>query len=153
MILDVRDVDEIKQEGRVKHDLNIPLSGLETNLEVLLKITKHETLELLCRSGSRAAIAKEKIENASKEPISVKVIEGGLKGVNSGNIIKGNAKTKISIMRQVMIIAGLMIATFSVIGTFINPLFHWAPTIIGTALFLADLSGICPMAIVLGKTP
>lgn len=153
MIIDVRERDELAKEGRVEGALNIPLNELNNNLEAIKNITSNETLELLCRSGSRAQIAKDKLLNLKIDATKIKVIEGGIKGVDAGKVIKETPKTGLSIMRQVMIVAGLMVAGFSLLGIFANPLFHWAPTAIGTALFLAGLSGICPMAILLGKMP
>ena len=153
MIIDVRDTEEIKKEGRVKEALNIPLNELKNNCYAILKLGSKENIQLLCRSGSRAKIAKGLLESEAKETISLEIIEGGLQGLGSGKVIKSNGNISISIMRQVMIIAGLMVFAFSLAGFFFNPLLHWAPTIIGAALFMAGLSGVCPMAIILGKMP
>ncbi|MCM8537778.1 MAG: rhodanese-like domain-containing protein [Lentisphaeraceae bacterium] len=153
MIIDVRERDEIQKEGRLESALNIPLSELENSLKALGDLAKNNEIELLCRSGQRAKIAKEKIVNAHDGEINLKVLEGGIQNIPKDQLIFGQSKTSLSIMRQVMIVAGLMIAFLSVVSLFANSLFSWATFAIGSALFLAGLSGICPMAIILGKMP
>ena len=57
------------------------------------------------------------------------------------------AETKIwTVDRIVFLIAGIFVATFTILGTFIHPEFHWATLFVGSMLMFFAITGYCPMA-------
>ena len=69
-VLDVR--DEIELRGfEIPNSINIPLSGLRSNLD---KLKNKECLNILCKAGKRAYIAEQILRCNN---ISSKIIDGG----------------------------------------------------------------------------
>jgi hypothetical protein len=65
----------------------------------------------------------------------------------------GKVSFAIPIMRQVQIVAGGLILTFSLLGFLMNINFFFGALFVGGGLFYAGLSGNCMMATMLGKLP
>jgi hypothetical protein len=56
-------------------------------------------------------------------------------------------------MRQVQIVVGLCVATFTALGAFVNPWFLVVPGFMGCGLLFAGATGTCGMAAMLGVMP
>jgi len=65
----------------------------------------------------------------------------------------GKVRFTIPIMRQVQIVAGGLILTFSILGFLLNINFFFGALFVGGGLFYAGISGNCMMATILGKLP
>jgi len=63
------------------------------------------------------------------------------------------AKAPVPLVREVMMAAGAMLATFTALAALVNPWFLAGTGFVGMGLFIAGLTGICPMATVLSKMP
>ena len=154
VLIDVREPDEFKNE-HIAYALSVPLSSLEHGLK-MLNIPSSKTILFQCLKGSRGQGACERIQGLGSHENKVMNIEGGIeewKAQNLPVISLSTTTPKISIMRQVQIIAGLLIALCVMLGFMgLNTGFVLAG-VIGAALFFAGLSGWCGMALVLSKMP
>lgn len=61
IIVDVRTVEEWKEDGHTDCSVNYPLDQFESKIE---ELKKYDKIILVCRSGNRAGIAKEKLKAA-----------------------------------------------------------------------------------------
>jgi phage shock protein E len=61
IIVDVRTVEEWINDGHANCSVNYPLADLDKKIETL---KAYEKIVLVCRSGSRAGVAKEMLEQA-----------------------------------------------------------------------------------------
>lgn len=57
------------------------------------------------------------------------------------------AETKIwTVDRIVFLVAGILIATLTLLGIFVHPGFHWVTLFVGGMLMFFAITGYCPMA-------
>ncbi len=85
LILDVREANELTEKGRVPDALHIPRGLLEASAdpqspaanERLTAARDGTTVDVLCASGARAALAAATLERMGYR---ARVIEGGLEG-------------------------------------------------------------------------
>ncbi|CTQ34511.1 rhodanese-like domain-containing protein [Jannaschia rubra] len=83
LVLDVREPDELSEKGRVPGALHIPRGMLEANAdpdspvanETLTAERDGRTVDVLCASGARAALAAATLDRMGYR---ARVIEGGL---------------------------------------------------------------------------
>lgn len=107
---------------------------------------------VLCRSGGRAGNVAKQLQDMGRADVFA--IEGGLTGWKAQGLpTVANASAPMPLMRQVMIVAGSMVAGFTALGVWVNPLFLAGAGFVGLGLAFAGISGICPMAKVLGAMP
>lgn len=52
-----------------------------------------------------------------------------------------------SVERCIFLIAGMLVALFSILGFILNPAFHYASLFVAGMLVFFSLTGYCPMAI------
>lgn len=69
IIVDVRTVEEWKDDGYARCSVNYPLDELGTKVESLMA---YDEVMVVCRSGSRAAVAKEMLEQAGIKQVENK---------------------------------------------------------------------------------
>ena len=158
LLIDVRETDEFKAE-HIAHALSIPLSNLENGMNQLNMI-EGQTLIFQCLKGGRGQMACERVQAMDKFQHNIVNLDGGIKGWKQAGLpvldpflSSGSKGHKISIFRQVQIIAGLLISIFVALGFYgINAGFILAG-LIGIAFLLAGLTGYCGMAILLAKMP
>ena len=95
LILDVREANELEENGRVPNALHVPRGLLESNAdpqspmadERLTGIRDGGIVDVLCASGARAAMAAATLDRMGYR---ARVIEGGLEGWrNAGLPIEG----------------------------------------------------------------
>jgi rhodanese-related sulfurtransferase len=141
-IVDVRTPDEFAQE-HIPGSTNIPLDSLPA---AVARLQSQPKVILSCRSGNRAAIACQQLEQLNLSDLSL--LEGGLMGWKAANRPTVSLKKGFSVMQQVQIIVGLMVLT----GTFVESLWLLAP-IAGAGMLVAGLTNTCMMASLLSKMP
>jgi rhodanese-related sulfurtransferase len=147
-LVDVREPDEHRREhvaGAALHPSSaFSVTGFPAS-------TDRCTL-VLCRSGNRAGKVAAALREAGRTDISV--VEGGLTGWQAAGLpVVRDARAPLPIVRQVMIAAGTLIVTFTVLAAFVNPWFLAGTAFMGAGLAFAGLTGICGMATVLAKMP
>ncbi|MEC8067362.1 MAG: rhodanese family protein [Pseudomonadota bacterium] len=156
ILIDVREPDEFKAE-HIAYALSVPLSSLEGGFQ-MLEIPSDKTILFQCLKGSRGQMACQRIQGMDSCKNNVMNIEGGIEAWKAAGLpVIGASVTKktakISIMRQVQMIVGFLIA-FCVLMGFTGMTFAFILAgVFGAALCFAGLSGWCGLAILLSKMP
>jgi rhodanese-related sulfurtransferase len=148
-LLDVRTPGEY-EAAHISGAYNVPLDTLgEHGAE--LRATVDEPVVLVCQSGQRARKAEEALRTAGMP--NLHVLDGGVNGwVAAGQpIIRG--ATRISLERQVRIVAGTLAAAGGLLAVTVNPLFALVPAFVGSGLVFAGVTDTCGMAMVLSRLP
>jgi glyoxylase-like metal-dependent hydrolase (beta-lactamase superfamily II) len=106
---------------------------------------------LLCRTGSRAAMAREALERLHIGGLSV--IEGGIEAYKAagGKVERGQGV--LSLERQVRIAAGAIVLTGVLLAWFVHPGFVWLSGFVGAGLVFAGITDWCGMGLLLAKAP
>lgn len=155
VLIDVREADEFKAE-HIAYALSVPLRSLEEGFK-FLAIPTDKIIFFQCLKGTRGQQACERIEGLEQCQNTIMNIEGGIEAWKENNLPVISASCKkssgLSIMRQVQIIVGGLVALFVLIGlSGITPAFIIAG-ILGGALCFAGLTGWCGLAMLLSKMP
>ncbi|WP_017712243.1 rhodanese-like domain-containing protein [Prochlorothrix hollandica] len=149
VLVDVREPGEHRGEN-IPQACCCPLSSLEPSQ--LPPVADHQTLVLHCQSGMRSTKAAEKLLAAGYS--SVIHLEGGLNGWKAAGLpTQVDATAPISMMRQVQIVAGSLVVTGTLLGTFVAPGFLILSGFVGAGLVFAGVSNTCAMAALLSKLP
>lgn len=146
-LLDVRTPGEY-ESAHIRGAYNVPLDTLgEHGPE--LRATVTEPVVLVCQSGQRARKAEDALKSAGMP--NLHVLDGGVNGwIAAGNpVVRGAAR--ISLERQVRILAGALAATGALLGLLFNPLFAIVPAMVGLGLVFAGVTDRCGMALLLSR--
>jgi rhodanese-related sulfurtransferase len=149
LLLDVRtpaEYQEMHINGAVLH----PLS--ELNLEHIKQLLhgKSEGV-VVCRSGSRARQASEKLLSAGLS--NLKVLEGGVAAWEAAGLALVRGKRAISLERQVRIAAGALVVIGAILSYFVNPAFITLSAFVGAGLMFAGITDTCGLAMALTRMP
>ena len=147
-LIDVRTPAEFG-EVHVSFARNLPL----TELEPAQFTGRHasEPLYVICRSGSRANQACQKL--ASAGVANVVNVEGGTQAWEQAGLPVKRGQKAISLERKVRIAAGTLVATFGVLAVLVHPYFALAAAAVGGGLVFAGVTDTCGMALVLARMP
>lgn len=153
-IIDVREKDEFEAE-HIEHSIHVPLSNFLSVAPGILNHLTERKIILMCRSGNRARLALNQIQQLGyNDKISAQVYEGGiLEWKKQGKPTIQNKATHFPIMRQVQLVAGSMVLITTILGVLINPWFLAITAFFGTGLTIAGLTGFCGMAHLLALLP
>ena len=148
-LLDVRTPGEY-ESVHIRGAYNVPLDRLgEHGAEIRTNVA--EPVVLVCQSGQRARKAEEALKAAGMP--NLHVLDGGVNGwVAAGNPVIRGAE-RLSLERQVRILAGSLAALGGLLALFINPLFAILPAFIGSGLVFAGVTNTCGMALALARLP
>ncbi len=137
------------KEAHIEGVINIPLDELKSHLN---ELADKREIYIHCRSGNRSGKAVELIK---KSGIKADIFEmqGGLLAWEEMNFPIKSVTNRIPIIRQVMIVAGLLIIVGVLLAQFVHPLFIYLPVVVGLGLLISGISGWCGMALVLAKMP
>ena len=148
-IVDVRETDEHRREH---------VAGASLFPTSIFSVTEFPAQQpgqrvlVLCRSGNRAGKVVDALRAAGRTDVSV--IEGGITGWSKAGLpVVRNAKAPIPLVRQVMIVAGVLLIAFTALAVLVNPWFMAGTGFIGLGLTFAGSTGICAMATILAKMP
>lgn len=146
--IDVRSLDEF-QSGHVPGARCVPLEELEATLTSL---PKDHWILLGCQSGRRSQQAFERLRALGFQNLAE--LAGGFSAWQAAGLpVTAARKSSIPIQRQVMIVAGALVATGTLLGAFLHSGWLALPAFVGLGLFQAGLSGWCGMARLLEKMP
>lgn len=147
-VIDVREFSEFNSE-RIADAQLMPLSNFEKHAD---EIDHTKPVYLICRSGTRAKQAAEKL--TKKGFTDIHVVQGGMMAWAGANlpVIKGESKVW-SLERQVRFTAGLLVLLGVVLTVFVHPYFLVIPAFIGAGLAFAGATDWCGMAMLLAKMP
>jgi rhodanese-related sulfurtransferase len=148
-LLDVRTPGEY-ESAHIRGAYNVPLDTLgEHGPELRAMVT--EPVVLVCQSGQRARKAEDALKSAGMP--NLHVLDGGLVGwIADGKPVIRAAK-RISLERQVRILAGALAASGALLALLFSPLFALVPALVGTGLLFAGVTDSCGMALVLSRLP
>ena len=148
-LLDVRTPGEF-ETVHIPGAYNVPLDHLaEHGREISVNVA--EPVVLVCQSGQRARRAEEALRGAGMP--NLHVLNGGVAGwVAAGQpVVRGTER--LSLERQVRIVAGSLAAAGAFLALFVNPLFAIVPAAVGSGLTFAGITNTCGMAMLLGLLP
>ena len=129
----------------------VPLDSLNPSAVMDTRADKGQPLYVICRSGSRAGKACEKLVAAGFTDI-VNVEGGTLAWEKAGlDVVRG--KKTISLERQVRIAAGALVVLGTVLGAFVSPWWLILSGFVGSGLVFAGVTDTCGMAMMLAKMP
>lgn len=148
-LLDVRTPGEY-ETAHIAGTYNVPLDLLpEHGAEIRASVD--EPVVLICQSGQRARKAEEALRSAGMPHLHV--LDGGVTGwIGAGHPVIRGAE-RMSLERQVRIVAGALAATGGILALLVHPLFALLPAIIGSGLVFAGVTNTCGMAMLLAKLP
>lgn len=148
-LLDVRTPAEY-ESAHISGSYNVPLDTLgEHAAEIREEVDA--PVVLVCQSGSRARRAGEALERVGMP--NLHVLDGGLNGwVAAGKPVR-RGRERISLERQVRIVAGALAAAGGLLGVKAHPRFGLLSAFVGGGLVFAGVTDTCGMARVLSKLP
>lgn len=148
VIVDVREPDEIR---RTSVSSFVPVPSSVAGADRFPPSVEGKRMLVLCQRGGRATNVARALVAAGRTDVSV--VAGGMDGWISAGMPVVRGGGGVPVIRQVMIAAGVMVAGFTALGAFANPWFLAGAGFVGCGLAFAGISGICPMAKVLGAMP
>jgi rhodanese-related sulfurtransferase len=148
-LLDVRTPGEY-ETVHIRGAYNVPLDTLGEHADEI-RSTVDEPVVLICQSGSRARKAEEALKRAGMP--NLHVLDGGVNGwVAEGRPVQRGV-SRISLERQVRILAGALAATGALLVLTVNPLFALLPAFVGSGLVFAGVTDTCAMGLALARLP
>ncbi len=148
-LLDVRTPGEF-ESAHIEGAYNLPLDQLGEHQRELARV--NDPVVLICQSGGRARQAEQLLTQAGLGQL--RLLEGGMNAwTAAGNAVHRGGRPRLSIERQVRIIAGLLVTLFSLLAWKVSPLFALVPAGIGLGLTYAGVTNLCGMAMILTRLP
>jgi rhodanese-related sulfurtransferase len=148
LLVDVREPAEHAGE-HIPGSILLPLSKFDP---AQMPITAEKKVVLYCRTSNRSQQAAQKLLDAGHQEVTH--LRGGLGNwKEQGFPTKVNKNAPISLMRQVQIVAGSLVFTGTMLGTFVSPLFLILSGFVGAGLMFAGITDTCAMAMLLAKLP
>src|SRR5688500_19038385 len=128
-VLDVRTPGEF-ESVHIRGAYNVPLDTLSEHSAEISGVSA--PVILVCQSGGRARRAEAALKAAGMA--NLHVLEGGMGAWVAAGLPVGGGKRRLSLERQVRIIAGTLAATGGILGFFVNPAFALIPAFVGSGL-------------------
>lgn len=146
LLVDVREPGEHKQE-QIPGSISVPLS--QFNPQQIPDSNKQ--LVLYCQTGQRSAKAAQILTAGYSE---VTQLRDGLNAwKTAGYKTKVDRNAPISIMRQVQIVAGFLVLTGVLLGTWVASSWYILSGFVGAGLMFAGITNTCAMGMLLAKLP
>jgi rhodanese-related sulfurtransferase len=106
---------------------------------------------LICRSGKRAALARQNLQAAGCTDLEV--LEGGVDAWAAIGLPVVRGAEVMSLERQVRITAGFMVVAGVVLGIWVHPALLGLSAFVGAGLMFAGITDWCGMAMLLARMP
>lgn len=146
-LLDVRTPGEFESQ-HIPGAYNVPLDTLgEHAAEIRAGVS--EPVVLVCRSGQRALRAEEALKAAGMR--NLHVLDGGMAAWTAAHLPVRESRPRMSLERQVRIVAGALAAVGAVLALAVNPLFAVLPAMVGLGLVHAGTTDSCMMGFCLAR--
>ncbi|MDH6062657.1 rhodanese-like domain-containing protein [Umezakia ovalisporum] len=147
-LIDVREPSEYTAEHIPGAKL-LPLSEFRPEQ---VPFQPHTKVVLYCQAGNRSHQAAQKLINAGFADFTQ--LEGGITAWKKLNYATNfNKNAPISLMRQVQILAGLLVFTATILGAFVSCWFLILSGFVGVGLIFAGVTNTCAMARLLARLP
>lgn len=147
LLVDIREADEFARR-HVSGALSLPLSKFGT---APLPVVAGANVIFTCRTGMRTANC-----GILAAPVTgtAYVLDGGIDAwAAAGFPVEANARAPLEMMRQVQIVAGLLVLLGVVLGFLVRPEFYGLAAFVGAGLTMAGITGFCGMARLLAFLP
>jgi len=145
-LVDIRAADEHARE-RIPGATNLPLDRIEDLPCDQSPVIFH------CKSGMRTDANAARL-SAAAAAAPAYLIGGGIDGWRrDGRPVLADKSQPLEIMRQVQIVAGILILTGVILGFLWSPAFFGLAGFVGAGLLMAGSTGWCGMAHLLGAMP
>jgi rhodanese-related sulfurtransferase len=149
VLVDIREADEHARE-RIPGARNIALSRLDHSEFA----TEGSAIILHCRSGARTMSNAARLAAKAGPDCEAYMVEGGLDAWRRAGLpTLIDLSAPIDIQRQVMIVAGSLVALGTMLGLTVSPWLFGVPLFVGCGLTFAGITGICGMARLLAYAP
>lgn len=149
-LIDVRTPAEFR-EMHITFARNVPLDRLDpARLASERNGRTAQPLYVVCRSGSRARQASEKLAAAGLEVVNV---EGGTLAWEAAGLPVIRGQKTMSLERQVRIAAGSLVLLGAALGIFVHPYWIALSAFVGAGLIFAGVTDTCGMGMLLAKMP
>ncbi|MEO7473885.1 MAG: rhodanese-like domain-containing protein [Gemmatimonadales bacterium] len=147
-VLDVRTAGEY-ESAHIAGAYNVPLDALAEHAAELRSV--REPVVLVCQSGQRARQAEAALQGAGMADLHV--LDGGMNGWISAGRPAVRGPRRISLERQVRIVAGSLSALGGVLALGVSPWSALPPAAIGSGLVFSGVTDTCGMGLVLARLP
>jgi rhodanese-related sulfurtransferase len=148
-LIDVRTPAEFR-ELHVPFARNVPLDRLQPG-SPHLQPRSGQPLYVICRSGSRATAACQKLLAAGYA--NVVNVEGGTQAWDEAGLPVVRGQRTISLERQVRIAAGSLVLTGALLGYFAHPAWIGLAALVGAGLVFSGITDTCGMGLLLARMP
>ena len=147
-LLDVRTPGEY-ETAHIPGAYNVPLDGLGEHAREIRGVS--DPVILICQSGQRARVADEALRQSGMA--NLHVLDGGVNGwIAAGQPVVRGAQ-RLSLERQVRVVAGALASVGGVLALLVNPWFALLPSLVGAGLVFAGITNTCGMALLLSRLP
>lgn len=148
-LLDVRTHAEF-ESAHIEGAYNVPLDSLSEHAAEIAADRDTEFV-LICQSGARARKAEEALRASGLSRLHV--LDGGMNAWLAAGKNARLGPRRVSLERQVRIVAGAISALGALLALTIDPWFALVPLFIGSGLLFAGVSDTCAMAMLLARLP
>ncbi len=148
-LLDVRTPGEY-ESAHIAGAYNVPLDTLGEHAEEI-RAAAGAAVVLVCQSGARARRAEEVLKGSGMP--NLHVLEGGMSGWVAAGHPVNRGRERLSLERQVRIVAGGLAASGAALALLVNPMWALVPAFVGSGLVFAGVTDTCGMAMVLARLP
>ena len=148
-VVDVRTPAEFATV-HIRGAYNVPLDTLAEHAAEL-RAHVDEPLILVCQSGQRARKAETLLRTAGIERLHL--LEGGIQRWEQAGLPVRRGTKKVSLERQVRMVAGGIAAAGGLLAVVVNPAFGWIAAMVGGGLVFAGATDTCGMAMLLARLP
>lgn len=148
-LIDVRTPAEY-ESAHIAGAYNVPLDALPEHSREIAE-ERSTDFVLVCQSGARARRAEEALRAAGMA--NLHVLEGGMNGWLAAQQPARMGPRRMSLERQVRIVAGVLSALGATLALFVNPWFAAVPMFVGSGLVFAGITDTCAMGMMLTRLP
>jgi rhodanese-related sulfurtransferase len=146
-LIDVRTPGEF-EGAYISGAYNVPLDALPEHA-VEIAADAHTDFVLICQSGMRARKAEEALRASGLTRLHV--LDGGMNAWLAAARPAKIGPKRMSLERQVRIIAGGLSAIGGLLALAVSPWFAIVPLLVGGGLVFAGVTDTCGMALVLSR--
>jgi rhodanese-related sulfurtransferase len=147
-LLDVRSASEF-ENAHVTGAYNVPLDQLSEHAAEVR--SARGAVVLVCQSGQRAQRAESMLRAAGMA--NVHVLDGGMAAWQARGLPVRRVRARISLERQVRMIAGTLAAVGGFGALLVSPWFAVLPAAVGSGLVFAGATDTCAMGSLLARLP
>ena len=147
-LLDVRTPSEF-ENAHIGGAYNVPLDQLHEHAAEVRAAPG--AVVLICQSGQRAQRAEAVLRTAGMG--NMHVLDGGMKAWIAAGLPVRRIRARVSLERQVRIVAGAIVALGSIGALTLSPWLAVVPALVGSGLVFAGITDTCAMGMLLARLP